>query len=121
MDATVFGTILGQLIEALPGARGAVFADWDGETVDQAASGDPVEMSIFAAHWGIVFFLAKARFVKLGYGAPQQLHLHFGDELVLVRAVDDSYYMAVALPSDVNLGRALHEIERTRLRLREEM
>ncbi|PID39431.1 MAG: hypothetical protein CSA24_02595 [Deltaproteobacteria bacterium] len=121
METTVFGRILARLVAQLPGARGAVFADWDGETVDQASCLDATEMALFAAHWGIVFYQAKARFKKLGLGHLETMVLTFAQERVMVRSVDRDYYVALSIPHDANIGRATALLEQTRLDVLEQM
>lgn len=121
METTVFGRILARLVAQIPGARGAVLADWDGETVDQASCLDETEMALFAAHWGIVFYQAKARFKKLALGHPETMLLSFAREQVMVRSVDRDYYVALAVPPDANIGRASALLEQTRLEVLEQM
>lgn len=53
-NATTFTTILERLLESIPGTRGAVLVDSDGETVDYAGVLDPFDLKIAAAHWQIV-------------------------------------------------------------------
>jgi predicted regulator of Ras-like GTPase activity (Roadblock/LC7/MglB family) len=121
MEPTIFGHILSRLIAQIPGARGAVLAAWDGETVDQAARVDETEMALMAAHWGIVFYQAKARFKRLGLGHTEAMVLTFGSEQVMVRSVDSDYYVALALPRDSNIGRASVLLDRTRIAMLEQM
>jgi predicted regulator of Ras-like GTPase activity (Roadblock/LC7/MglB family) len=66
---SAFGDILRELVERVPGAVGAVFADWDGEPVDQFAHVPPLDIQLVGAHWGVVWSQAAQRLGRHGIGA----------------------------------------------------
>jgi hypothetical protein len=94
-DASTFTTILERLLVAVPGTRGAVLVDSDGETVDYAGILDPFDLKIAAAHWQIVV------------GELQMLE-HFSDlRQVTVRARNRGYIVR-RLPEGYGLVLILH-------------
>lgn len=118
---SIFGEILTDLLDALPAAHGAIFADWEGEEVDHATRIGLHEMRLVGAHWGVVFFLIRKAFHRLDFGGANELILRFSRQQIIVSSVTDAYFVAVVTPPDASLGRALAAIEDIRGRLREEM
>ncbi len=54
-----FKAILTELVQSVPGATGAIIADWEGETVDHVALMDDYELKITAAHLWIILTRMK--------------------------------------------------------------
>ena len=131
--------ILEEAVCSVPGAQGAVFADWEGEEVDHylgdgdlaanathdAASefeGGRTDMRILAAHWGIVLFQTVRRFASAGLGDVDELTMCFSRFWVLLRRVTDHYYVVILIDGDRgNLGKAISALDRAEKKLREEM
>jgi predicted regulator of Ras-like GTPase activity (Roadblock/LC7/MglB family) len=118
---TVFGRILGDVVEQLPGALGAVFIDWEGEAVDQFAHIGTMDVRLIGAHWGIVMAQAQAALEKLELGTPRQMVLRFTDQQIIIRRVDQDYVVVLAMSAEAHLGRALTLLGRAEARLRAEM
>ena len=116
-----FGPILERLVTALPGARGAIFVDWEGEAVDEHAHIDKTDLKILGAQWGIIYQQAMNALSKLGLGALDELVLRFATDQFAIRRVTEEYIVLLALDKDANLGRALHLLRRAGDELREEM
>ncbi len=49
--SSAFSAILERLVLGVPGLVGAVFADWDGEPVDQFSHAATDEIQIMGAQW----------------------------------------------------------------------
>jgi predicted regulator of Ras-like GTPase activity (Roadblock/LC7/MglB family) len=109
---SAFGEILKNIVERVPGAIGAVFADWEGEPVDQFAHIPPIEIQIVGAHWGIVWSQATARLSQKGIGAIEELLIEGERAIVLVRAVTAQYFVVLAVKRDAHLATARRELER---------
>jgi predicted regulator of Ras-like GTPase activity (Roadblock/LC7/MglB family) len=118
---TVFGEILRRAIEAVPGARGAAFADGEGETVDtfSAQIGD-TGLRLIGAHWGVIYALARAAW-RPEHGEIDQLLLEFDTQRVLIRRVTGEYFVVLALAPEGNLARAVRALDRVEGELREQM
>ncbi len=54
-----FKRILTELVTAVPGASGAILADWEGEAVEQFSFYDDFEMKLIGAHKGYFNRVAK--------------------------------------------------------------
>lgn len=121
MDATAFGRILERVVNELPGARGAVFVDWEGEAVDQFSHMSHTGIRLVGAHWGIIYHQVKMALGKLTLGGPRELVLSFQRQYVVVRRVTDEYLVIITMARETNLGRALHLLDWAQGKLREEM
>jgi predicted regulator of Ras-like GTPase activity (Roadblock/LC7/MglB family) len=118
---SAFGDLLQQMVERVPGAVGAVFADWEGEPVDQFAHIPPIDIQIVGAQWGVVFNGATESLARLGAGAVEELWVEGEETCVFVRRVTAQYYVVLATQRSVHLGTALRELAATARRLLEEM
>lgn len=118
---SAFGEILRQLVERVPGAIGAVFADWDGEPVDQFAHIPALEIQLVGAHWGVVWSQTGARLGRHGLGELEELLIEGERAIVLVRSVTDRYFVVLATKREAHLATARRELERGAAILRGEM
>lgn len=92
-----FKKMLTTLVEAVPGASGAILADWEGEAVEQYCHGDAFEMKVTAAHWGILLARLKGLHRNYHAGAVQQSVISTDRQYVIVGAVGDDYALVMTL------------------------
>jgi predicted regulator of Ras-like GTPase activity (Roadblock/LC7/MglB family) len=117
-----FAEILQRLVERVPGATGAVFADWEGESVGEFALDLPqLEIQIMGAQWGVVWIDVQRAFRRAHLGAPEELIVDFDRGSLLVRQVTDQYYVVLAVNREGHLAKALAELDRGVAELRAEM
>jgi predicted regulator of Ras-like GTPase activity (Roadblock/LC7/MglB family) len=109
---SAFADILKNLVERVPGALGAIFADWEGEMVDQFAHVPAIEIQLAGAHWGVVLTQSSRHISALGFGAVQELTVEGEQATVMIRSVTDRYFVVLTAKRDVHLGTALRELER---------
>ena len=118
---SAFGDILEAMVRRVPGAVGAVFADWEGEPVDQFAHIPPLDIQLVGAHWGVVWSQASARLGRHRLGLVEELLIEGERAIVLVRSVTDRYFVVLATKPDAHLGTARRELHRGAETLRGEM
>ena len=118
---SAFGDLLQQMVERVPGAVGAVFADWEGEPVDQFAHIPPLDIQLVGAHWGVVWSQAAERLGAHQLGSVEELLIEGDRAIVLVRSVTDRYFVVLAIEREAHLGTARRELERGAGILRSEM
>jgi len=116
---SAFGDILEAMVRRVPGAVGAVFADWEGEPVDQFAHIPPIDIQLVGAHWGVVWSQAARRLEA--FGGVEELLIEGDKAIVLVRSVTDRYFVVLATKRDAHLATARRELERGAGILRGEM
>ena len=118
---TPFFRILQDAVEKTPRAIGGAFAAPDGEMVDCFAAGDPLELAILTAHYGVVLANLEAAFNTWHFGGPQFFVCEHTRVDVLVHAVEDGYYALLAVEQPAPLGVALGSLTEAVAELRREM
>jgi len=116
-----FTGILDQVVASGAGIVGAVFVDWEGETVAQSPSRASQDLRLLGAHWGVTYYLARTASERLGQGAVSELMLRLEDQQVLMCRVTDEYLVIFSLDRDASLGRALYQVRSAVEALRGEM
>ena len=116
-----FAKILRQAVEKTPRAIGGAFAAPDGEMVDFYAAGDPLELAILTAHYGVVMANLEAAFNTWHFGGPQYFVCEHTRVDVLVHAVEDGYYALLAVEQPSPLGVAIGSLTDAVVELRKEM
>jgi predicted regulator of Ras-like GTPase activity (Roadblock/LC7/MglB family) len=118
---SAFADILREMVERVPGAVGAIFADWEGEAVDQFAHIPQLDIQLVGAHWGIVLTQATRGLERVGIGHVDELTIEAQDGMVLIRRVTDRYYVVLQAKRDAHLATARRELERSAQTLLGEM
>ncbi len=116
---TAFTVALREVVARVPGARGAVFLDGDGEAVDEFAEVPTTEIRILGAHLGILVSLVKEHAGQLG--EPLELVIETDRATLLVLVLDDRYLVALEAGPEAQLGVMRRELERAATALRREM
>ena len=116
-----FKGLLTSLVEAVPGASGAILADWEGEAVEQYTHGDPFEMKVTAAHWGIHLTRLKGLHGKYATGMVQQSVISTDEQHVIVGAIGDDYAMVMTMDRNALPLLALHSFRETAVLLEKEI
>ena len=125
-----FRSLLAELVANAPGARGAIFCDYEGENVDLAVA-DPqpprcgplsnYDLKVCGAQFAAVWLLLQERNRNQGAGSLCELRVRAERGTLLCRSVRDGYYLTLLLspgPSATTAGLAL---ARTATRFAEEM
>ncbi len=116
-----FTQILEDVVRAVPDSLGAIFVDWEGEAVDEFATPAEPDIRVMGAQWGVADYLARDLCAKHALGMPSEVVLRFQQQQVIISRVTDEYLLVLAMRADANLGRALEQLRRAVVRLREEM
>lgn len=124
----MFDTILKALVKSVPGARGAVFCDGEGETVRcVGASGraaldstDDYELRVAGAQLAEPLDIARGRATEL-LGNPVELCVRGRHETLLVRTLPDGYYLVLCLAPNALPAVGLARLREAAMRVRREM
>lgn len=116
-----FKRILGALLTAVPGADGAILADWEGEAVDQVTSMDDYRLKVIGAHNGVI--LANFRDVvrRLDGSELKEIVITSGRMRIVIMPITQEYFLVLTLARNDALGRALFEMRRCVVRLQNEI
>jgi predicted regulator of Ras-like GTPase activity (Roadblock/LC7/MglB family) len=116
-----FRSILQRAVERVPGAVGAVFADWDGEAVDHYTRGPKEDMLMLAAHYGVILNHVQSALHLSHFGEAEEL-IFLHDKLdLIVRAVARDYFVVLVTGADAHLATARREVLAAASALRVEM
>jgi predicted regulator of Ras-like GTPase activity (Roadblock/LC7/MglB family) len=110
---SAFADILKQMVDRVPGAVGAIFADWEGEAVDQYAHIPPIEIQLVGAHWGVILSQCHQRLTRHGLGPVDELLIEGERAIILVRSVTERYFVVLAVRRDAHLATARRELLRS--------
>lgn len=116
-----FKTILKELVESIPGATGAILADWEGESVEQYCLYDDFELKLIAAHKGIVLSRIREAHAFQTDGEPEDAVISSGDLHILTGVVGPDYSLVMTLNRGAIVGQALYNFRMAITRLAKEI
>jgi predicted regulator of Ras-like GTPase activity (Roadblock/LC7/MglB family) len=116
-----FKTILRELVEAVPGATGAILADWEGEAVEQYCQYDDFELKVIAAHKGIVLNRMKEVHAAFPGGEVSDVVITTDSGHVLTGPIGPDYSLVMTLAEGAVVGRALYYFRNSVKRLDKEI
>ena len=108
-----FKTLLSKLVDSVPGASGAILADWEGESVEQHSHGDPYDMKVTAAHWGILLTTLKGLQDNYSTGQVREALISTEEQHVIVGALGADYALVMTLHKSALLLVALRNFRET--------
>lgn len=107
-----FKSLLNALIERVPGAQGAIIADWEGESVDHVGVMDDYDLKVIGAHKGVILHNMREVVDRLGNDELKEIIITTELAQTLVLPVTKEYYLVLTLDRSDMLGRALLEARR---------
>ena len=120
-----FQNILHDLVSSIPGAIGALFLDWEGETVEMLGArpfeAEDHDLKIMGAYQGI--FLTQLRQIcdRISAGTPHRFKVEFAKTKVLSCDLADGYYLVLVVDGGTNEGLAWQRMDGSRERLLAEL
>ncbi len=91
---SAFAAILSKLVARVPGARGAVLVDSEGETVDYAGRAKPFDLKVAGAHWRIVLDETRER---PGLRDVRSIAVRAGRASYLVQVLPEGYALVLVM------------------------
>ena len=116
-----FKDLLTTLVEAVPGASGAILADWEGEAVEQHCLVDAFEMKVTAAHWGILLTRLKGLHQKYRTGVVRESVISTDRQHVIVGAIGEDYTLVMTMDRNALPLLALQNFRETAALLQKEI
>lgn len=101
-----FKSVLMELVNSVPGANGAIIADWEGEAVDQVGTMDAYDLRLVGAHKGIILGNLRAMLNRIGNDDLQELIISTRDTQTLVVPITSDYFLVLIGCRRQLLGRA---------------
>ena len=106
-----FKTILKELMDAVPGATGAILADWEGEAVEQCCQFDVFALKVIAAHKGILLNLMKDAHQKIEAGELRHTVITTEGQHFLTGPIGADYFLVMTLDKTAIVGLAVHHFQ----------
>jgi predicted regulator of Ras-like GTPase activity (Roadblock/LC7/MglB family) len=107
-----FKSLLNSLIESVPGAQGAIVADWEGEAVEHVGVMDDYELKVIAAHKGVILQSMREVIDRFGQDELKEIIITTKQSQTLILPVTKDYYLVLTLDRSDMMGRALLEARR---------
>lgn len=121
----LFQSILHELVLSTPGAIGALFLDWEGETVemlhDRPFEAEDHDVKVMGAYQGIFLTQLRELCERTSIGMPRRFKVEFASAKVLSCDLKDGYYLVFLVDPTANEGIAWHNLDRCREKLIAEM
>lgn len=118
---TSFSPILHRVVAEVPGALGAIFADREGEAVDQTGTLPKEDLLLYSAHFGVILNQVQSWLHLFHFGEAVELVLQLERMDVVVRPVAHGYYVVLCARGGAHLATALRAVDRAVRALAEEM
>lgn len=103
-----FKRILNELVSAVPGADGAILADWEGEAVEQWCIHDDYELKLIGAHKGIILNLMREAHSGMDLGVLRDAIISTENQRFIIGAIGPDYVLVMTLGRGAVVGRALY-------------
>lgn len=116
-----FADILGRLVAAVPGVIGAVFADWEGEPVDQVSQQAIDEIQILGAQLGVTVSQINQALQRLSVGRTEELWIEGDRAVYFLLKVTDAYFVVLFGKPGINIGQVRKRMRTAVDELRNEM
>lgn len=116
-----FKTNLRTLIESVPGARGAILADWEGEAVDQFGKMDDFDLKVVGAHNVLILDQLRRALARLPGEELEELVVTTEKWQTLVLPVTEEYFLVFTLERRDFLGLARVAARRCQRQLKAEI
>lgn len=120
-----FRGILHELVRSTHGALGAIFVDWEGETVElvteRPLDADDHDLRVIGAYQGIFLTRLREMAEKLPIGTPQRFKIEFEKTMILSCDLKDGYFLVMVVDHEATEGIAWHQLMVCRERLIAEM
>ena len=119
---TPFTRILRHTVENVPGALGAIFADWEGEAIGSFAPKiGHDELLIIGAHFGVILNHVQSALHLTHFGEADEIIFQHQKIDLIIRSIDRDYYVVLAIEAGAHLATALRETLAAAKALRAEM
>jgi len=106
-----FNKILSELMDSVPGATGAILADWEGEAVEQCCCYDVYDLKVIGAHKGILLNLMKDMHRKLTVGELRHAVISTDQQHFLTGPIGPDYLLVMTLDRGAIVGLAVRYFE----------
>ena len=105
-----FSSLLEKLLNDIPGARGVIILDWEGESVAQVARISEFDMKIIGAHCGIIIDRLKEMTQRAAIGGLQEITFRCETGTTMIAPLSDEYLLVLQLGSGAVVASAAYKM-----------
>jgi predicted regulator of Ras-like GTPase activity (Roadblock/LC7/MglB family) len=117
-----FRSILSDLLLGVPGSIGAMFLDYEGETVELLGHNiNADDLRIIGAYQGIFLDQLARLSDDAALGTPARMKIEFRAARILSSVMKDGYYLVLVIGPGANEGQAWRKLDECRDRLMHEI
>ncbi|WP_225072970.1 roadblock/LC7 domain-containing protein [Desulfuromonas sp. CSMB_57] len=102
-----FKVVLGELLASVPGAEGAIIADWEGEAVDQVGCMEAFDLQVLGAYKGIILNNLRIALQRSSGDDLQEVVIGTERTRTVVLPITADYFLVLTGLREALLGRAL--------------
>ncbi len=110
MEPSDFRAVLKNLVQGVPGAWGAIFVDWEGESVDLYATSDEYEVKLAGAHAGLLLTRLVAVGKDCTLGRTHSTVVRADNNQFFLHTLDEEYFVLLAASPRAPAGQARHRL-----------
>lgn len=108
-----FREILKKVVSDIDGAIGAVLMGYDGISIDEfIQEGQPEELQLLAVEYTSIIKEVRRAVEVLKTGRMEELSLSTEQSRIVIRTVNEDFFVLLALVSDGNFGKARYLLKR---------
>lgn len=117
-----FKDILHEVVAGIEGGRGAVMMGFDGITVDEyQARSSSLDLQVLSAEYAALLKEIQETVASLKEGALEEVTIASERSRVVMRKVDEEYFVALIMDKSGNLGKGRYLLQSAAFKLREEL
>lgn len=105
-DDDPFRQVLRELVTGLPEAWGAIFVDWEGESVELFATSDEYEVKLAGAEAGLLLSRLVSSGKEAAMGKTTSAMILAGEHAFFLHTLDEEYFVLLATTARVLPGLA---------------
>lgn len=117
-----FRSILKTIVEELDGAIGALILGYDGIPIDEYIKDEThIDMQLLAVEYTSLLKEVKRTVDVLNCGEMEEVSICSGETRVIVSAINNEFFIVLAMKSDGNYGKGRFLLKRSVPQLRPEL
>jgi predicted regulator of Ras-like GTPase activity (Roadblock/LC7/MglB family) len=109
-----FGEIIREITEKVDGGIGAVILGYDGIPIDEYVKGDGegLDIQLLAVEYATLLKEVKRTVEVLRTGEMEEVSIATGRTRILIRAINDDFFLLLVLREDGNFGKGRYLLKR---------
>jgi len=108
-------------MDSVPGATGAILADWEGEAVEQSCHYDIFDLKVIGAHKGILLNLLKDAHQQMDAGDIKHTVISTEKQHYITGPVGPDYFLVMTLDRTAIVGLAIYHFQAASERMYKEI